>query len=331
MKSKTGPAIVGAFVIGAFVLGLVALLAFGGVSFFSKPQRFVVYFDESIHGLDLGSPVKLRGVRIGRVVELNVRYEAATNNSVVGVVCELNRNMITDSAGAQLDVSDREELQGLVDRGMRAQLGILGLATGLLFVELDFEDPEEYPATAMPFETRHVVVPAMPSAIQEIQTNISGLLNELRKIDYVGISREFKGLLVDTRGQLNGLDLKGTLAQWQKTGAQFEALAASPEIKETFANLNGAIGELRSVLQKVDAEVGPTSQELAATLTQARVALESFNTTATTATRFIASQGGLGDEAVRTMEQLRATAESVQRLADFLERNPQALITGKKR
>ena len=331
MKSKTGPAIVGAFVIGAFVLGIVALLAFGGVSFFSKPQRFVVYFDESIHGLDLGSPVKFRGVRIGRVVELNVRYEAETNASVVGVVCELNRNIISDSQGAQLDVSDREELQRLVDRGMRAQLGILGLATGLLFVELDFEDPAEYPPPELPFEPRYVVVPAVPSAIQEIQSNISGLLNDLRKIDYVGISREFKGLLVDTRGQLNGLDLKGTLAQWQKTGAQFEALAASPEIKETFVNVNAAISDLRTLLVKIDAQVVPTTEELAATLSQARVALESFNTTATTANRFIASQNGLGDEVVRTMEQLRSAADAVQRLADFLERNPQALITGKKR
>ena len=55
------------------------------------------------------------------------------------------------------------------------------------------------------------------------------------------------------------------------------------------------------------------------------------DTTASAAHRFIASQSGLGDEAARTMEQLRATAEAVQRLADFLERNPQALITGKKR
>src|SRR4051812_43519483 len=105
MKTKAGPAIVGAFVIGAFVLIIVALLSFGGVSFFSKPERFMVMFDESIHGLDLGSPVKLRGVRIGRVVELNVRYEAEKNRSVVAVVCELNRNIITDSRGQQLDVS----------------------------------------------------------------------------------------------------------------------------------------------------------------------------------------------------------------------------------
>lgn len=313
------------------MLGIVALLSFGGVSFFSKPQRFVVFFDESIHGLDLGSPVKLRGVRIGRVVNLNVRYEAERNKSVVAVVCELNRNMLTGSDGAELDVSSREELQSLVDDGLRAQLGVLGLATGLLFVELDFEDPAVYPAPPVPFEPPHVVVPAMPSAIQEIQTNISKVLNDVRKIDFAGISKEFKGLLVDTRAQLNGLDVKGTVAQWQRTGAQFEALAASPEIKETFVNLNGAITELRGVLAHIDAQVAPTGQELAATLAEARAALESFNATATTAHRFIASQSGLGEEAVRTMEQLRSTAEAVQRLADFIERNPQALITGRKR
>ncbi len=336
VKSKSGPAIVGAFVIGAFVLGIVALLSFGGVSFFSKPQRFVVFFDETIHGLDLGSPVKLRGVRIGRVVNLNVRYEAARNTSVVAVVCELNRNMITDSSGAELDVSSREELQTLVDHGLRAQLGVLGLATGLLYVELDFEDPAEYPAPAtppQPLGLSHVVVPAMPSAIQEIQTNISEILNDIRKIDFAGISKEFKGLLVDTRAQLAGLDAKGTLAQWQRTGAQFETLAATtaPQIQKTLGNLDGAITELRGVLTKLDAQVTPAGEELAATLTEARGALESFNATATAAHRFIASQSGLGEEAVRTMEQLRATAEAVQRLADFLERNPQALITGKKR
>ena len=46
------------------------------MNFFSKPQRFVVYFDESIHGLDLGSPVKLRGVRVGRVADLVVMVNA---------------------------------------------------------------------------------------------------------------------------------------------------------------------------------------------------------------------------------------------------------------
>ena len=131
MKTKVSPAVVGAFVLGAFTLGVLALLFFGGVSFFHKQQRFLVYFDESIQGLNLGSPVKLRGVAVGRVVGLAIRYDPAKNHSVVAVVCEFDRNRITDSKGVMIDVSNRNELQSLVDHGLRAQLGVVGLATGL--------------------------------------------------------------------------------------------------------------------------------------------------------------------------------------------------------
>src|ERR1043165_6359499 len=99
MKTKVSPAFVGAFVIGAFALIIIALLSFGGISFFDKPDRFVVYFDESIHGLEIGSPVKLRGVRVGRVVSLNIRYDEAKNQSVVAVVCEFSRDVMTDNKG----------------------------------------------------------------------------------------------------------------------------------------------------------------------------------------------------------------------------------------
>src|SRR5689334_1975009 len=106
MKTKVSPAIIGAFVIGAMVLGVVALLAFGGVNFFSKPQRFVVYFDESVHGLDQGSQVKLRGVRVGRVIEMNIRYDPQGNHSVVAVVCEFSKDMISDVRGQPINVAD---------------------------------------------------------------------------------------------------------------------------------------------------------------------------------------------------------------------------------
>src|SRR3954471_10050928 len=144
MKTKVSPAIVGAFVIGAFALGIVSLLAFGGFSFFARPDRFVVYFDESTHGLDLGSPVKLRGVRVGRVVSLNLRYDEPTNRSAIAVVCELNKDVVTDPSGSVIDI-DRTKLETLVRRGLRARLDMAGFATGLLFVQLDFFDPKEYP------------------------------------------------------------------------------------------------------------------------------------------------------------------------------------------
>ena len=330
MKTKISPAIVGMFVIGAFALGVIALLSFGGVSFFSKPQRFVVNFDESIHGLDLGSPVKLRGVRVGRVVENYIRYDEATNHSVVVVICEFSRDKMTDSKGAVINVADRAELQTLVERGLRAQLGVLGLATGLLFVELDFLDPKQYPADGHAADPRYVSVPAVPSAISEFQASVSEILANVKRVDFAGLTKELTGVMTEAHQRMDGVDLKGVAEQWKKTGAQVEALATAPEIKQTFATLNAAATDLRGVLAKIDTQVVPAGKELTDTLIQAKTAIESLNGAATAARKFIATHSGLGDEVVGTLQQLSEAADAVKRLADFLERNPNALLTGKK-
>jgi paraquat-inducible protein B len=331
VKTKVSPALIGAFVIGAFAVALIALLAFGGISFFSKPQRLVIYFDESIQGLDLGSPVKLQGVRVGRVVDLNVRYDAAKHFSVVAVVCELSRTMVSDEKGLPINVSSRAELQKLVDRGLRAQLGVLGLATGMLYVELDFMDPVKYPPPNLPLEPKYVMVPSLPSAISEFQTNLLEILNDIKSVDFKGLSVELKGLLVDTRRQLDGLDLQGVAKEWKQAGAQVRLLAADPKIGETLTNLNAAAGELRATLAKFDQQVAPAGQQLTDTLAQAQATLASFNTAAVAARRFIEAQDGLGDHLESTLAQLRTAADAVQRLADFLERNPQALILGRQK
>lgn len=331
MKTKISPAFVGAFVIGAFALGIIALLSFGGMSFFSKPQRFLVYFDESIHGLDAGSPVKLRGVRVGRVATLNIRYDQQNNRSVVAVVCEFSRDVVTDNKGVVIDVASRSELQTMIDRGLRAQLGTLGLATGLLYVELDFKDPKEYPADPKLTDPRYVVIPWVRSVVSEFQASATEILANVKKIDFDGLSREIKGLLADGRKQLAGLDLKGTVEQWKRTGAQVEAVASSPEIKQVLVNLNGAMTDLRKTIARLDSQIEPSSQALAATLKEARAAMQTFDAAAAATQKFFAGNAALGDEVTVALQQLGDAAASVSRLAEFLERNPNALIVGRKR
>ena len=148
-----------------------------------------------------------------RVVDLGVRYDEKRNFSVVSVVCEFSKDKMTDTKGAAIDVADRGELQTLVDRGLRAQLGVQGLATGLLFVELDFLDPKNYPADNRTTELKYVSVPAVPSAISAFQSSASEILANLKKVDCAGLSREITGLLGDGRKQLAGLDLKGVAEQ----------------------------------------------------------------------------------------------------------------------
>jgi len=331
VKTKISPTVVGLFVLGALVLALISLYAFGNVHLFHKPQRFMVYFNESTHGLDIGSPVKLRGVRVGRVVSMTVRYNPnSVNQSVVAVGCELSRNIITSDNGSVLEVSDRQELQKLVNQGLSANLQILGIATGLLFVELDFRDPVAFPPPKPSPENEYIVVPSQPSAISELQASISEIVSNLRRIDFAALAGEIHGLLQDTRKQVNGLDLAALNDQWIKTGRSFEELATSPEIKQTITNLNSAVVQLNKTLQNLDTKVNPTSAELAKTLVEAQKSLKAFSEAAAEAKQFIAAQSGLGENANRTLAELADAAAQVQRLADFLERNPNALLTGRK-
>jgi paraquat-inducible protein B len=337
MKTRVSPAIVGAFALGAFALGIMSLLFFGGVSFFHKQQRFVVYFDESIQGLNLGSPVKLRGVAVGRVVDLGIRYEKSRNHSLVAVVCEFERNKVTDNNGVMIDVTNRAELQSLVDHGLRAQLGLVGLATGLLYVELDFLDPETYPAETLQTELKYPVVPAVPSTIAEFQASVTEILTKVKRIDFQGLADNLKSLLADTRRQVDAVDVKALAAQWQRAGASVEALASAPEVKQTFANLNatltslrGTLAEVRASLARVDTQVDANGRGLQTALVQADATLRQFGAAAVNLRRFIDAQQNLGEDSHKALNQLGDAAAAVQRLADFLERNPNALISGRK-
>jgi paraquat-inducible protein B len=330
VKTKVSPTIVGAFVIGAMVLGIVALFAFGGFNFFAKPQRFAVYFDESVHGLDQGSQVKLRGVRVGRVIDLTIRYDAQRNRSVVAVVCEFSKDVISDNRGQPINVTDRAELLAMVQRGLRARLEVQSLATGMLFVGLDFLDPKEFPPIVAVPDDRFVIVPFVPSAIAEFQASLTEILAGLKRIDFAGLSKQLAGVMTDVRQRLDGVDLRGVTEQWKRTGAQVEALVGGPEVKRTFENLNAAITDMRATFAKLDQQIDPTAKDVQLTLADARKAVQAFHDAAGATRAFVSAQSGLGDDLAVTLQQLGEAADSVKRLADFLERNPSAIITGRK-
>lgn len=331
MKTKVSPAVVGLFVLGALALGVIALLSFGGLSLFSKPQRFMVYFDESVHGLDLGSPVKLRGVRIGRVVDLAIYYDDNANRSVVAVTCELNRNVIQDAKGMQLRINGPRDIQTMVDNGLRAQLGVLGLATGLLFVELDFVNPAENPHQSLAEQTKLVVIPSMPSAISEYQASLSEILADLKKVDFAGISREMKTLLATSSKKVNDLDVKQLGDKVGRAADAVTTLVESPETKQALTNINETLVALKAAIAKIDGQVGPVSDDLKATLASAQTALKTLEGTAATTRRFVQEQGQVGEEVTLALRQVAEAASALENLASALERNPSSLIVGKKK
>lgn len=314
---------VGSFVLGALVLIVAALLSFRSSHLFSKPGRFVAYFNESVQGLDVGGAVKLRGVRAGRVVAIRVHYDSKARQSQVAVVGELEQNVISDRAGQMIRITDRATLQRLIEEGLRAKIDLVGI-TGLQFVELDFLDPQQFPAPRPENEAEYPVVPTVPSGMSELIANLSKIVNNLKQIDFAELSHELKSLLATANQEVGDLDLKKMVAKVTAAAESIEALAGSAEAKAAFANLNKTATDVQGLVAKLDTQVEPVRAELVRTL-------HSFHDAAESVRKLLGPQSGLGEEALRTLQQVTETAESLQQLADFLERNPNALITGKRR
>ena len=322
MKSKLSPTLAGTFVIGALVLIVTGLLTLRSCNVFSRPGHFTAYFNESVQGLDVGSAVKLRGVPLGRVKSIRVHYDETTRQSQVVVLAELNQNMVADAAGHLIKLTDRATLQRLIDQGLRAKIDLVGI-TGLQFVELDFFDPQQFPAPPEASDAEYPVVPTLRSGMSELVENLSKIAVNLNKVDFAGLSKELKTLLATVNQQAGGLDLKKMVATVTAAAASIDALASSTEAKAAFANLNKTATDVQGLVAKLDTQVGPVSAELVRSL-------RSFHDAAQSIQKLVGPQSGLSDEAVKTLRQLTQTAQSLQELADFLERNPNALITGKK-
>ena len=329
MKANLSSSAVGMFVLGAFVLGLAGYLSFGGQNIFSKPARFIVYFDESVSGLDLGAAVKLSGVRIGRVAAINVRYDQANRKALVQTICEIDRNILTDQSGRTIDLNSVETLQSLIDRGLRARLNLTGI-TGLLFVQLDAEDAQKYPANPEYMNDIYPVVPAVPSPISEVQQSIVEIVAKVKNVDFVGLSKDLRTLIDSTNRKVDEFDVKAMAASVNRAAAAVEAFVGSPDAKSAFTNLNAAVIEARTVLNKLDTQVGANGAELQKTLEEARAALKSLDGAADSTRKFVQAQGGMSEEITQALRQVADAAAALMRLADYLERNPNAIVVGRK-
>src|SRR3546814_17667601 len=72
MSRRASPTVVGSFFLGALGLLIAAVALFGSGMLFSEKRAYILYFEGSVAGLQIGSPVTVRGVRIGSVTEVRL-------------------------------------------------------------------------------------------------------------------------------------------------------------------------------------------------------------------------------------------------------------------
>lgn len=177
MSKQANPTLVGVFVVGAITLLFVGLLIFGGGKYFEERHYYVMYFKGSVKGLDAGANVKFRGVKIGTVEKVAVRFDEEKLDIVIPVLVAIEPGRMEDVHPTKIH-GEPELITLLIKRGMRAQLQMQSMVTGKLFINIDFYP--KIPPVLIGAVSDYQEIPTIPSTFEVLMDKIANLkLDEL--------------------------------------------------------------------------------------------------------------------------------------------------------
>lgn len=234
---------------------------------YSVKSRFLMYFEESVAGLAQGSPVEFRGIKIGEVLDVDVKLDPETNEFEIPVVVEIEpeRLGIDPAAGAGAEIS-RLKLQ--VEHGLRARLQTANLVTGQKAIDLNFlEDPE--PAEILMGDT-YPVLPTAKGGFDAITSRVARIVDKVDRVPIESIGRNLEEVLTglaSTLGEMESLagsanseilpGITSSLAKLEKTLASADTLIApesamAQEIETLVVDLAEAARSIRVLAERLE-------------------------------------------------------------------------------
>jgi phospholipid/cholesterol/gamma-HCH transport system substrate-binding protein/paraquat-inducible protein B len=271
----------------------------GGQDLFKEKILLETYFDESVQGLEVGSPLKLRGVQLGTVSQIGFVEEyyplRTTEERIEHGQKVLVLMQVTDPAEAEISVQQRRQnLQTMIDGGLRLRLTTSGI-TGTSFVQADILDPEKHPVMEITWTPKHLYIPSTPSTMAEIASAAERIVDRIEDLDVEAVVENLDQLLVSLRRAIDNLDV-GTLQR----------------------DISLTLRDVRGLVRNVDGQVEPLASGVEDTLVDAQEALS------------IAAEGSaVRYDLARTLAELADAARSIRILADYLQQHPDALVYGK--
>ena len=318
MSTRGNPKLIGAFVVGAAALVVIGIMVFGGGRLFSERYFFVMFFEGSVKGLNVGSPMVWRGVKVGEVKDVSLRFDPATVTVRIPVLVEVDPRTIQRPEKAP---PGKRYYRELIAKGLKAQLQMQSLLTGQLMIDLDFYPDEPIRLYADQLEMDYPEIPTIPSTIEQ-------MAETLQEIDIAKMAD-------DLSATLEGIN----------------NIVQSPEILATVSNVNAAVTDLRDLTVKIDKHVDPLAGEMTGTAKEAKQLLVELNTTIPPLAEDIGQTAQAASDAVlqleaalqraigedspffyrlnQVIEDLSAMAKSIEIWSDYVQQHPEALLRGK--
>ena len=239
---------IGLFIIVGTIIAVLGVVALGVGTIFQKKILVETYIDESVQGLDVGSPVKFRGVPVGKVETISLTSaEYPTKRRYVlvriGLTTKIFQAPLSD-AGSPSFVAE-------VEKGLRVRLVSQGV-TGAAYIEADYQDPTRNPPLEIDWQPRYPYVPSSLSRITQLSESLDKILRSVETID---IGRLVGGL----EKSLLTITKVAEGANFDKLGG--EASAFLTEVRETNRQLKGLIGnnDIRNQVRTDDPFLLPVS------------------------------------------------------------------------
>ena len=305
---------VGIFVMLGLFVAFIAIIWLGMSHFFEQGRLYSAYFDDSVQGLAKDSPVKYRGVTIGRVANILVAPDA----KLIEVILKIETDMKPD-------------------KNIVAQLKSVGI-TGIMFIELDRKrrgEPDLSPSLSFP--PRHTVIDTKPSEIRNFIDNINDVVKQLQNMDLGGMSDKFKRTLdkisiaVDEAkiGKLT-LDIRASLDKWdaamdsiENAGNTFKLFSLNTD--QAISNLNGTIAKIDKILADNQEDIAQTIQDFNRTVNNAGNLIQK-GTFLVEKTDYNLSS--LQKQILATMQSIEKTSETLNRSIELISDQPSMLLYG---
>lgn len=328
MATKATYLRVGLLLIGG-TIAAVALVLFLGKDRVRDGIGYETYFRESVQGLEVGAPVKFRGVTLGQVTEIGLATALYLRGQAIDTSRTESRLVVVRWKIDERRIGGSVENDTAVERGLRARLASQGI-TGLAYVELDFVDPVRFPVASVTWTPEYRYLPSMPSTITQVQDAATILVGKLQTIDFPRVATSVQTVLDDLHAQLSSGELKSILAETAGLAKALHVAVEQADLPGLATELRAAAAAARGTLDSKD------SRSLAAASTQAAERLAAATAklpaliTALEATvrRANAGTADIQSDLIPVLRDARAAAANLRETSETLRRYPSSVLLG---
>ena len=297
------------------IIGTILVLGVG--TFFEERELFETYVDQSVQGLEEGSVVKFRGVKIGAVEKIDFtravyeRYkDPSEKKTYVRIIVALMPGVFSSWSGT-VDESIGKE----VDRGLRARLANVGL-TGSAYLEMDYLNPDTNPPLEILWEPENHYIPSAQGSFTRIINAAEDVFVKIQNIDFESISQNLNELVVIAKDKLEQAEIRELVSNVNMLATEFQA--TNKQIQQALTDLE---------VKKVSQEAQTALKEVTNLIHSPRVEniLGRLELTLRRVDQLVLSNQG---EFTETLTNLKAISDNLRDLTADAKRNPARLLFG---